>query len=347
MAETSVLPQGQNIPESELTENFVKLSDTPYGNDDLAYSVVLPNDWLQLGIEAEDDVLHAGHPKLLANFLSPIDRDANAMLQVWGQGLIKEIAAGDWLKWYLVETGRTPDSVQIVSPYFADAIAHCEIEGVPYTMRVMARLASNRMFILQAMAPSDLYPDYADTFGLAVTSFKVAKEFENPHVEPWQTHTLDAAVTFNAPLSWPERKPEEAPEGLDAVDLFNLNAQGEPLGVLKAMTFRRSILEGKGEINLAAVLVDEFVKMNVEILEIVSDEPVSPAEPFGAGSFKTMTARLPKGDDRLRNLLVAEVYAPDHVFLIGLLTCAPKEGYNEYAVNRRALDIALETLRVQ
>ena len=347
MTDTSVLPLGQNIPEAELAENFVKLEDQPYGNDDLAYSVVLPNEWLQLGLEADDDVLHAGRPKLLSNFLSPTDRDANAMLQVWGQGLIKEITAADWLKWYLVQSDREISSLQVTSPYFADAVAHWRMDDkVDYTMRIAARVAGNRLFLIQGMAPNDLYPDYADIFGLSVSSFKVAKELDNPHVELWQTHTLDKQVVFNAPLSWPERKPEQTPPGMDAVDLFNLDAEGHPVGVLKAMVIRRTLTEGKEDLDLASLLLAEFTKMNVEVIDIASDERLAVAEPFVEGRLKVLTARLPKGDDRLRNVMIAEVASPTHHVLVGLLTCAPKEGFYEYAVNRRAFDIVMETTRV-
>ena len=146
-------------------------------------------------------------------------------------------------------------------------------------------------------------------------------------------------------LSWPEKKPE-GPPGLDAIHLFNLNAEGQPVGVMKMMTIRRSLTEGKKGLDLPAMLVMEFSKIGVEVLEIASDEPLSVSPPFQNGSFKILTAGLPKGDNRLRNLLIASFASPTHHVLVGLLTRAPKEGFYEYAVNRRAFDIVLETMRV-
>lgn len=346
MTDLTTFPLGQTIAQDELASRFVKQEDQPYGNLDLAYSIVLPNDWLQLGLEAQDAQLHADKPKLLANVLSPTDRDANGMIQVWCQGLIKEISAADWLKYYLTTTGREVGALQVVSPYFADAIAHWELDKVAYTMRIAACVAGNRLFLIQGMAPDDLYAEYAELFGLAVSSFKVTRKLENPHVELWQTHTLDDRIVCNAPISWPERTPE-APEGLSAVDLFNLSGEGEPLGVLKIMTLRKKLTEGKSGIDLPALLVMEFTKIGIEVETIASDEPLPVSEPFGNGSFKILTARVPKGDNRLRNLLIASFDVPSHHVLVGLMTCAPKEGFYEYAVNRRAFDIVLETMRVK
>jgi hypothetical protein len=337
---------GKDIPKTALSERFVKIEDEPYGNPDLAYSVLVPNDWIQLGLKAETGALNADRPTLLSDFLSPTDRDANAMLQVWCQGLVKEIAAADWLKFFLSETGKEVVSLQSVSPYFADAVATWQLEKVAYTVRVAARVAGNRLFLVQGMAPPDMYADYAEGFGLAVSSFKVQVDLGNPHVELWQTHTLDDRIVFNAPISWPERKPEGR-EGLDAVELFNLNAQGQPVAVFKAMSLRKSLTEGKKGLDLPALLVTEFTKLQVQVSSIVSNAPLPASAPLQGGRLKVLKARLPKGDGRLRNLLVADLASPTHHVLVGLLTCAPKEGFYEYAVNRRAFDIVLETMRIK
>jgi hypothetical protein len=41
------------------------------------------------------------------------------------------------------------------------------------------------------------------------------------------------------------------------------------------------------------------------------------------------------------------VESPSHHVLVGLLTCAPSESFYEYAVNRRAFEIVLETIKLQ
>lgn len=345
MSDVDVFTLGQEIPPGELAEHYVKIEDQPYGNADLAYSIVLPNDWIQIGLQASDSALHSDKPKLLANFSGPTDQGGNAMLQVWAQDLEKEISAADWLKHYLISSGRKVDFIQAASPYFADAVATWEIEQITQRIRVIARVSGNRVFFVQGVVPHDLYAQYADKFGLAIASFKVAVEPKNPHVELWQTHTLDEHVICNAPYSWPEKK-ADAPEGLDLVNLFNLAADGSPVSVIKIMTARKALMQGKPEIDLSALLAMEFIKMGVEVAEVATDEAVAVAAPFVNGRLKVLTASLPQGDNRLRNLMIAEFGSPTHQVLAGLLTCAPKEGFYEYAVNRRAFDIVLETMRL-
>ncbi len=346
MTTTELLPLGQSIPPSVLKKDFVKLEDKPYGQPTLGYSVVLPNDWLQLKLKATDARLHVERPKLLSTFLGPKDDGGNPMFQVWCQGLIREISAGDWLKDFLTRTGCEIISLEIRSAYLADALVTRRDGPVLLKIRFSARLAGYRLFLCEGVAPDDLFPKYADGFGLASCTFKPTLITDNPHVEVWQTHTLDNAVSFNAPFSWFERHPQ-APEGLDMVDLYNLNGAAEPVGNLKAMAVRRTLTKGKQRIDLPALLTAEFLKIGVQITELVSNESIQTPEPLTNGSVKICKALIPAAPQvRLQNLIVLSVDAPTHHILVGLLTCAPCEGFYEYAVNRRAFDIVLETFRL-
>ena len=346
MANTDLLSLGQKIPPATLKKDFVKVADKPFGQSPLAYTIVLPNDWIQLKLSAPDARLLVDHPKLLATFLGPKDDGGNPMLQVWCQGLIKEIAVGDWLKEFLTHAGCTILSLEIRSPYLADALVSRQEGPITLTIRFSAQLAGYRLFLCEGIAPADLFPKYADQFGLAASSFKPTEVTDNPHVELWQTHVLDNALSFNAPFSWLERRPQ-APDGLDMVELFNLNAAAEPIGNLKIMSVRRTLTKGKKGIDLPALLTAEFMKMGVQITELVSNESIEAPAPLTNGSLKILKAVTPNAPHvRLENLLVLSVDAPTHHILVGLLTCAPCEGFYEYAVNRRAFDIVLETFKL-
>ena len=172
MTTTELLPLGQSIPPAVLKKDFVKLEDKPYGQPALGYSVVLPNDWLQLKLKATDARLHVEHPKLLSTFLGPKDDGGNPMFQVWCQGLIREISAGDWLKDFLTRTGHEIISLEIRSAYLADALVTRRDGPVLLKIRYSARLAGYRLFLCEGAAPDDLFPKYADGFGLASCTFK-------------------------------------------------------------------------------------------------------------------------------------------------------------------------------
>src|SRR5215831_19452395 len=204
MPDTELLPLGQDIPAKILKKDFVKVEDKPFGQAGLAYSIVLPNDWIQLKLSAPDGQLRADHPKQLAAYLGPKHPEGNAMVQVWCQGLVREIAAGDWLKDFFTRTGATALAMETPSPYHAQALVLRRDGPILLKTRFSARLAGNRLFLLQGIAPAPLFDTYADAFGLAVSSFKPAEFSDNPHVELWQTHHLDSVVKFNAPYSWLE-----------------------------------------------------------------------------------------------------------------------------------------------
>ena len=131
------------------------------------------------------------------------------------------------------------------------------------------------------------------------------------------------------------------------VDLYNLNGAAEPVGNLKAMVVRRTLTNGKQSIDLPALLTAEFLKIGVQITELVSNESIETPEPLTNGSVKICKALIPAAHQvRLQNLIVLSADAPTHHILVGLLTCAPCEGFYEYAVNRRAFDIVLETFKL-
>ncbi len=346
MSTTEQLPLGQALPPKELKKDFLKVEDKPFGQPAFAYSMVLPNSWIQLKLSAPNARLLVEHPKLLATFLGPKDDNGNPMLQVWCQGLIREISAADWLKEYLANSKAAILALESRSPYLADALALRKEGPASLKVRISAHLAGNRLFLIEGIIPDDLYPKYADAFGVAVSSFKPTVLSDNPHVELWQTHHLDNAVVFNAPYSWLERRPK-GPPGLDLVDLFNLNAKAEPVAVLKVMSVRRALTKGKKGIDLPALLTSEFTKAGLRIIELASEEKFPAPKPFGNGSLRICKADLPAAkEQRLMNLLVASVDTPTHHVLVGLQTCAPSQGFYEYAVNRRAFDIVLGTLKL-
>jgi hypothetical protein len=345
MANTELFTLGQTIPAKVLKKDYVKVEDKPFGQAALAYSLVLPNDWIQLKLSAPDGQLLVEHPKLLSTFLGPKQPEGNPMAQVWCQGLVREISAGDWLKDFLSRSNASIIALEVRSPYLAEALALRQEGAVAIKTRISARLAGNRLFLVQGVAPEPLFPAYAEAFGLAISSFKPALLSDNPHVELWQTHHLDQAVTFNAPYSWLERRPK-APAGLDLVDLYNLNASAQPVAILKVMSVRRTLTQGKKGLDLPALLIAEFTKAGLQVTEVAAQETVSVPKPLSNGSLRVCKAIVPKSKDhRLQNLLVVAVDGPSHHVLAGLQTCAPNEGFYEYAMNRRAFDIVLDTLK--
>jgi len=346
MANVEHLTLGESIPAQTLKKDFVKVEDKPFGQVGLGYTMVVSNSWIQLKLKAKDGRLLVAQPKLLATYLGPKDDNGNPMLQVWCQGLVREIAAGDWLKDFLTKNGSVILSLEAHSPYLADALVGRQEGPASLKIRISAHLSGNRLFLIQGIAPEDLFDKYADMFGLAVSSFKPTATGKNPHVEVWQTHHLDKVITFNAPMSWLERHPK-CPPGMDLLDLYNLNARGEPIANLKVMSVSRKLTKGKKGLDLPALLIAEFTKAGVQLTEIADDESFSVPKPLSNGVSKICKAHEPKAKvKRLQNLLIVSVDAPTHHVLTGLLTCAPNEGFYEYAVNRRAFDIVLETFKL-
>lgn len=345
MADTEHLTLGQDIPAPVLKKDFVNVEDKPFGQAALAYTMVLPNSWIQLKLSAQDGRLLATEPKLLATYLGPKDDNGNPMLQLWCQGLVREIAAGDWLKDFLARDDDVIVALEARSPYLADAEVFRQDGVIKLKTRISAHLCGNRLFLVQGTAPADLFEKYAEMFGLAAASFQPAVVGNNPHVELWQTHVLDKTVSFNAPFSWLERRPQ-CPTGLDLVDLYNLNSHGEPIGNLKVMSVRRKLTKGKKGLDLPALLTAEFTKAGLRVTQIAEKESFDAPKPLSHGSSLICQAYLPQAkEERLQNLLVVSVDSPTHHLVVGLQTCAPGEGYSEYAINRRAFDIVLETFK--
>lgn len=335
---------GQGIPKAELESSFVKAEEIPHGNPAFAYAMVVPGDFLQLGIAVQDGRMHADQPKLLASFLGPKVDNGNALLQLSCQGLVKEIAAGAWLKHFLHRADTVVDAFREDSALQAGAVAtRTSAEGVRLTMRLAAQIHGNRLFLVQGLAPSDQFERYAEAFGVAVATFRPAHAMAQPSVEARSTQTLDGAVTFQTPFSWLYQN-LEAPEGLAGLNLYSLAGDGKPTGAIKALAVRRSLTRGKKGLDLPALLISEFTKTGVKLGAVVSDQPMPVPAPLANGRLKILTVTLGAAP-RLHNLLVASVDLPSHHVLLGLLTCAPKEDFYVHSVNLRAFQIALETLQ--
>lgn len=345
MTSTLPLSLGQTIAPEVLKRDFLKLEEMPYDKPEFAYSLVLPQTWTQAKLPPIDGGLRFDQPTMLSTFVGPADaNDDCSMLQVWCQGLRREISASDWLKNFLSSGNSSILDWEVRSPYLADARVQRQEGNVVLILRLSARVVGNRLFLVQCLASDNSFRDSENIFGLAIASFKVSQRPDNPHVELWQTHRLDDALTFHAPLSWVERRPE-TPVGLDFVELFSLNRSGQPVGILKAMSLRKKLTTGKNGLDLPALLASEFAKGGLQLVELAAAESIPLDEPFSKGFHKVWKATFPTAQiKRELNLLVLSMETATHHFLVGLQTCAPGQDFYEYAVHRRAFDIVLETL---
>lgn len=335
---------GEDIPSETLKSDFAKVEETAHGNPAFAYSMVVPNDYLQIGLEAANARLQVDAPTLLANFIGPLQAGANPMIQVFCQGLVKEIAAEAWLKHYLAREDTLIVEVKALSPLQADAVVVRQTDDdVRLAVRIAAQIHGNRMFLVQCTAPEDLFESYADAFGIAVATFKPAHAMAQPSVEVRSNYRLDDALFFQMPYSWPFEK-LEAPPGMDGYAFLNLDARSEPVGSIKVLSLRRALTEGKQGLDLPALLVSEFTKTGVEIAGLVREDDVPVRAPFTGGSIKVLQVRLAPGDETPWNLVVAALDTPAHHVLVGVLTCAPKHDFYLHSVNMRAFELVLETL---
>lgn len=342
----SLFSLGEDLSPDELKSGYVKVEEVAHGNPAFAFSMVVNNEYLAIPIQAADGHMHADEPKLLASFLGPLNDNGNPMVQLFCLGMIKDIAADAWLKDFLNREGTTLVEMKTHNPLHAEAVVtRVTEEEVKLGVRLDVQIHGNRLFMIQCTAPEDLLGEYLDSFGVSIATFKPLHAMAQPSVEVRSNYRMDEALFFQMPYSWPFTK-LEAPKGMDGFSFLNLNAESEPAGAIKVFSLRRSLTDGKEDLDLPALMVSEFTKTGLQITDVVSEHNIPTPPPFTGGSTKVLLAKTSQDSSPVLNLVVAAVDSPDHHILVGLLTCAPKEDFYLHSVNMRAFEIVLETLQV-
>ena len=337
------LPIGKRFSPTELGELFVAVEDAPYGNESLAYRVMIPKGWNADSLQAETAELNTVQLKPLGIFSGFPMAGSRAYIQIQAVRLPKCISAINWLRYYAQLTNRTIEEAVVLSPVFADTLVNFSIDGHRFKGRAAARIDRNRLFLILAFSSIDAYDDLMDFFGIAVSSFALLSGDPQATIEQYVSFSGPAALVFSYPKSWVLAEAVRTPPGKQAVDLRNLDDDKVLNGLIRLKSVSKTLEKVDSE-SVIHDIKDEFKDAGLVIGNKINsaDVPIEGGTYYGghneafAGTFQGQSAG--------QELWVTIFEDANFYYAAVLLTPDKESAFLPWAINFRAYEIILESL---
>ncbi|MGK9235483.1 hypothetical protein KXS07_27795 [Inquilinus limosus] len=306
----------------------------------LAFSLLLPNDWLKYE-PYEPENPDAEGLALLSRYGS---RDRRAMLEILAQKLSRELSPADWLDVWLRRNGYTVldrHAAYAAAGWNADVLATRQVNGRAFIYRISTFKNGDRLYLVFGYAPADAYTGAEEAFVVAANSFRLRDGTDIPAAEPIRSVHLARVlpVSFAFPESWAESRDETAASNQDSVTFKNragvrtiglINVTVSPEAMYASVDALRDGLVSATERTLKSDLPDipmRPVTMSGTSLTDVRQGEVEVPREGGALSIRITIAKA--GRSWVSFFLMGSKPEPD-VLLVD-------------AINRRAYDIAVRT----
>jgi hypothetical protein len=331
---------GQNISAADRTANFVTVTDIPFEDRSLGYSVLLPNTWGFDTIKAESAALPTDTLKPLSVFLGPGNKESQCFFQLFGMKMVRDVRAIHWYVNYAQKSEFKVLKTNELSHLFVDAIAEKEISGSKFLFRQVTRVDRDRLFFFQFLSPDSFYEDIQHSFGLGVASFQLDSEDTTKTVEPRSAFNLKNGLRFQLPSSWAKGGASE--DGF-MVDCVNTNANNEVAGWL-----RLQVLPAANEQELLDSVGKQLAKSGVRFGNQISEQGVG-GEPIGSnkvGADHTFYAEI-EGSDVIQEARFVNFPISDtETLAVSLVGPSRSHDFWGWAINQRGLEIACESLQI-
>ena len=331
---------GKEVTSTQRKANFVNVTDAPYGDKSLGYSLLLPNSWAFDTIEAESAELPSGILKPLSIFLGPGNKESHCYFQLFGMKLVRDVRAVHWYVNYTKENNYTVLKTNELSHLFIDAIAEKEISGVKFVFRQVTRVDRDRLFFFQFFAPESIYGEFEDSFGLGVASFKLDDEDATKTVEARTAYELGRVLSFQLPASW--AKGAQSDDGL-LVDCLNTNSENEIAGWL-----RFQVLPQAKDEELLKIVGTQLAKSDVKFGKQISEQGVGgePIRSNRTGSDRTFFAAIESNDIVQEVRIVTFPLSDSETMAVSLVGPSRTHDFVTWAINQRGIEIACESVQL-
>jgi hypothetical protein len=346
---SDLIPVGRVCTMQEMRENYVLLKSVPFGDPDLAYHLLIPQDW--------------GGMKVLVpttqstNLLVPLGvfgpksgEPAGVVVEVSRVELEYDVNPKDWLAAYAAAYEMRVLKAQEVrydSRVASEMLVERVSKGVTYLSRLSASQMGKWLILVSASAREDLFPPHVVPFSLACTSF----EFVQPPREQFVDRAAEKPVmlvgsklTLRWPASWESRTFADLPKGLVVQDIRYV-AKQEVLSYMRVKVYDRTEF---GELTPAQVhelaigeIEDSGMRVDREPIEELSRQ----FDHLG-GLLEAATYRAYKGEFG-NELLVATVQSKQALLVVSSLRPTMGRNPRAWMVARRAAEILLERSELQ
>lgn len=197
------MPEFDTIPEDEFKDSTFLHSDTPFGDETMAYEVRIPNGWSEPeGSLMSNYSLSSNILGQIAMFYSPPRlMSVRSKFQIKALRLEYEITAEQWLLQYVLDNGLT---LQGLKTYNEDKVGSLHVyldEGETYVVRSIAQINGKRMIFVQYVVPANQWNKEASMVAQSLETFTLLNP-DDSMIEDMQTHLILDIASFKYPVSW-------------------------------------------------------------------------------------------------------------------------------------------------
>ncbi len=266
-SDTVTFPDEDISDNKKLAETHNLIQATPFGEKKLAYSLLLPKNWLitkDMGVQK----MEVGHPTIIGSYVEAAKPDT-AQITVMFTPVPFEISLMDWAR-YLGESYKTKLTmirekkigrrmgVEAGGTYKQEYAGEAEA-----VIRFACFVDGPGIYIISAMAPKSRYKEFARDFALAVGSLDIQTPFGNNTLENLSESTVkEPDFKLAYPASWIARPLQGRIKGKSALDL--LQAEGEALlGYVRVKAIDPKIVGDAQDKELVDIATQEMQDANV------------------------------------------------------------------------------------
>jgi hypothetical protein len=338
------LPLGENISDEQIKHSFNMVKDIPFDNESLTYQLLISKSWNPTSIHLQEQpVINPEKMTGIGLFVGNQVQNSRAFISLQVMELPQEINAADVLRGYVLANDYKLITLQEDSPKRVDSLVEFQMQGGDYLGRALMAITGNRVgFLLAVGAPSE-YEQLKDIFSLAIASFEMPHAPQG-HIETWREYQMGVNwLHFYCPTTWTFDYPDSSDlTDRFGLELYNTHANDEVIGIIRAKTVLKKDTTAIGD--ELEKFMDELQEMGVEFGEIMNRQDLPVNSPFIA-AHQVIYQILDKQVGIVREAWVALLEDDQYLSFFALLTCRREEAFSVWAVNKRAWQIMLNTLR--
>jgi len=268
--------------------------------------------------------------------------ESYAEIEVVASLIPREVNPSDWLElWLSQNNANIVDGRMFQTDYgtVADFLSMIYEPGKNKVLRSIAIKDGNRIFALFGRAFENNYPDVAETFLLAVTSF----ELMYPTLERFAEDIIQVSVEkpvmaeFQFPASWVMKKDKYNSDDVYTISFYN--HKGETVvGVFTYSAISKRIEESKE--SLLKNYLDNFTDNGFKIL---GEQKITPGE-YGENTWQAM---IQLNDKKGNDFEITAVFVDggQAINMFSILSFIDPAHTDIHIINKRAHEMAIGTFK--
>lgn len=321
------------------------LEETPFGDDDLAFSVRLPKEWkpnIKMPIDMLGEKEGASLLGIVARYVSPAKDYLRSTFYLETIQLDYNIPIKYWFTSYVLARGYSLEAVTIHSNKKIEAI-YVEVDGDnSYAVRLLALNNGGRMVLVRYRTPMAQYEAEKQMQAQVLSSFSLLKS-QAGGAEEIKTHAFLSESYFDYPGTWkliPTKVHSISRMQASLAQGKNLKRLDGQISIFLASQYEKTSLKNevrlfKDKLNIKNYKLGGYIEKQ----DLIYDESMV----FGVTEVYEMTPTVPTQVEY--ELWVSVMQNDDYYYLVSLLTPSRKNELYKWARNVEAYKTVVGSMR--